>query len=93
MTTKELQDTINLYQQVMDGCSDRENSFTLTDAVKGKEPSQKYLAFQDLVERLHLDVGFFDNADPLYARAEQQRDLYVSMLEEKRLIQNGISIA
>ena len=93
MTTQELQETINLYQQVMDGCGDRENSFTLTDAVRGKEPSQKCLEFRALVEKAGLDEDFFSDADPLYVRAKHQRDLYVAMLEEKRLLQNGISIA
>ena len=93
MTTEELQGKINLYQQVMDGCGNPDNSFTLTDAVKGKAPSQKYLEFQALIEKAGLDVGFFSDADPLYARAERERDKYVSMLEEKMLLQNGISIA
>ena len=93
MTTEELQEAINLYQRIMDGCGDRENSFTLTDAVKGKEPSQKCLEFQALIEKAGLDVGFFSNADPLYARAEQERNRYQTMLEEKQLLQNGISIA
>lgn len=93
MTTQELQEQIDLYQQVMDGCGDSENSFTLVDAVQGKEPSQKYLDFQALVEKAGLSTNFFDNADPLYTRAERKRDLYVEWLAEKRLLQNGISIA
>ena len=93
MTTQGLQEQINLYQQIMDGCGDSENSFTLVDAVQGKEPSQKCLDFQALVEKAGLHTSFFSNADPLYVRAKHKRDLYVAWLEEKRLLQTGISIA
>lgn len=93
MTIQELQEAIDLYQQVMDGCRDSENSFTLTDAIKGKEPSQKYLEFQALVEKAGLHEGFFSNADPLYVRAERERDMHLAMLAEKRLLWKGISVA
>ena len=93
MTLKELQEKINLYQQVMDGCGKPENHFSLVDAIKGKEPSEAYLAFEKLVEAAGLSEGFFSNADPLYVRAERQRDKYMAMLEEKQLLLQGISVA
>ena len=77
MTIRKLQEKIDLYQKIMDGCGDIENSFTLVDVVSGKDPSQKYLAFQALVDKTGLDTNFFDNEDPLYARAKRKRDIYV----------------
>ena len=41
MTIQELQEKINLYQKIMNGCHNTENTFTLVDAVQGKKPSQK----------------------------------------------------
>ena len=92
MTSQELQEKINLYQQIMDGCGKPENQFSLVDAIRGKEPSEAYLAFEKLVEAAGLSEGFFSNADPLYVRAKRERDKYVAMLEEKRLLHNGISV-
>ena len=93
MTTQELQEKINLYQRVMDGCGKPENHFSLVDAIKGKKPSEEYLAFEKLVETAGLSEGFFSNADPLFPRAKRERDKYQKRLEEKRLLQNGISVA
>ena len=74
MTRKELQEKINLYQKVMDGCGKPENHFSLVDAIKGKEPSEEYLAFEKLVEEAGLSEGFFSNSDPLFTRAERERE-------------------
>ena len=91
MTTQELQDKIDLYQQVMDGCG--KYPYSAAQAIRGEEPPEGYHEFQAIIEKTGLDVGFFSDADPLYVRAERKRDLYVAWLEEKRLLQNGISIA
>ena len=92
MTTQELQEKINLYQRVMDGCGKTED-FSIVNALRGETPSQAFLDFQALVEKAGLSTNFFDNAEPLYTRAEKKRNLYQKWLEEKRLFQNGISVA
>ena len=91
MTIQELQEKINLYQQVMDGCG--KYPFSLAEAIRGEEPPEGWNEFQKLIDEAGLHVGFFDNADPLIVRAKKKRDLYVQWLEEKRLLLNGISIA
>ena len=91
MTIQELQESINLYQRIMDGCG--KYPYSVAQAIRGEEPPEGYHEFQTLVEKAGLDVGFFSDADPLYVRAERERDFYVAWLEEKRLLQTGISIA
>ena len=93
MTIRELQKKIDLYQEIMDGCLDKENSYTLVDAMRGKKMTQKYIDFQTLVKKGGLEKGFFDVGDPLIARAKRKRDIYVSLMDEKLLLRNGISIA
>lgn len=92
MTTQELQEKIDLYQAVMDGCGTTEN-FSIVNALRGETPPQANLDFDALVEKAGLTTNFFDNADPLYARAKKKRDLYQKWLDEKQLLQNGISVA
>ena len=46
-----------------------------------------------MIERAGLGTEFFDDADPLVVRAMKKRDLYIEMLNEKKLLQRGISIA
>lgn len=92
MTRTELQEMIDLCQAVMDGCGKTED-FSIVDALRGKTPSQEFLDFQELQSKAGLSTNFFDNADPLYTRAEKKRDLYQKWLDEKNLLWCGISIA
>ena len=93
MNIQELQEQIDLNQRIMDRCGNPENEFSIADALQGKEPSENYVAFQALVEEAHLDVDFFSNALPLHTHTEAQRDRYIERLAEKKLLQQGISIA
>ena len=92
-TMEELKQRIDLYQKLMDTCKDPEAHYSVSDALRGKERTEKQLAFDDMIERAGLGTEFFDNADPLVVRAKKKRDLYLEMLNEKKLLQRGISIA
>ena len=92
-TMEELKQQIDLYQSVMDACHDPEAHYSISDALRGKERTEKQLAFNTLIERAGLQTEFFDSSDPLVVRAKKKRDLYLEMLNEKKLLQRGISIA
>ena len=92
-TITELEQMINLYQSVMEACHDRETHYSVSDALQGKEKTGKQLAFDTLIEHAGLQTEFFDSCDPLIVRAMKKRDLYIEILNEKKLLQHGISIA
>ena len=92
-TMEELKQRIDLYQKLMDACNDPETHYSVKDALDGKKKTEKQLAFDDMIERTGFTEGFFSNPDPLVVRAKKKRDLYLEMLNEKKLLQRGISIA
>ena len=89
----ELKQQVDLYQKLIDACGDPESHYCVKDALDGKQKTEKQLAFDDMIERAGLGTEFFDDADPLVVRAMKKRDLYIEMLNEKKLLQRGISIA
>ena len=91
MDIKEINKKIDLYQKVMNGCG--KYPYSLAQAIRGEKEPEGYCEFQELIREGGLEESFFENADPLYTRAKKKRDLYVSILEEKKLFHGGISIA
>ena len=71
---------------VMDACKTGVHTFTLTQAVNGESPSEEQVALEKLIDDAGLSTGFFDNSDPLYARAEEKRNQHQRYLNTFKLL-------
>ena len=77
---------VRLCTEIMDALKRGVHSFTLTQAVNGETPTAEQKRLEALIDEAGLSTNFFDNSDPLYARAEKNKAIHQSFLNEFKLM-------